>query len=106
MSTYPFIPIAKRYEKEDEHGRPIGDFCFDYELGLIMTSKMCIRDSLGTCGNNTLYNLLGEQGIDDNNRNGNQGDDSKRLSHGCIIVGCDRVQTDLSGQKIAGREHQ
>ena len=39
MSTYPFIPIAKRYEKEDEHGRPIGDFCFDYELGLIMTSK-------------------------------------------------------------------
>ena len=61
---------------------------------------------LGTCGNDALYNLLGEKGIDDNNRNGNQGDDSKRLSHGCIVVGCDGVQTDLSGQKIAGREHQ
>ena len=45
MSTYPFIPIAKRYEKEDEHGRPIGDFCFDYELGLIMTSKRSMSDT-------------------------------------------------------------
>lgn len=45
MSTYPFIPIAKRYEKEDEHGRPIGDFCFDYELGLIMTSKRNMSDT-------------------------------------------------------------
>ena len=53
-----------------------------------------------------IVKALGEKGIDDNNRNGNQGDDSKRLSHGCIVVGCDGVQTDLSGQKIAGREHQ
>lgn len=45
MSTYPFIPIAKRYEKKDEHGRPIGDFCFDYELGLIMTSKRNMSDT-------------------------------------------------------------
>lgn len=45
VSTYPFIPIAKRYEKEDEHGRPIGDFCFDYELGLIMTSKRNMSDT-------------------------------------------------------------
>lgn len=45
VSTYPFIPIAKRYEKEDEHGRPIGDFRFDYELGLIMTSKRNMPDT-------------------------------------------------------------
>lgn len=46
---------------------------------------------LGTCGNNTLYNLLGEKGIDDNNRNRNQGDDSKCLSHRSIVIGCDGI---------------
>lgn len=45
VSTYPFIPIAKRFEKKDEHGRPIGDFRFDYELGLIMTSKRNMPDT-------------------------------------------------------------
>lgn len=45
VSTYPFIPIAKRYEGEDEHGKPIGNFRFDYELGLIMTSKRNMPDS-------------------------------------------------------------
>lgn len=45
VSTYPFIPIAKRYDKEDAYGKPIGDFRFDYELGLIMTSKRNMPDT-------------------------------------------------------------
>ncbi len=45
VTTYPLIPIAKHYERRDEHGKPIGDFCYDYELGLVMTSKRNMLDT-------------------------------------------------------------
>lgn len=45
VSAYPFIPIAKRYEKEDAYGKPIGNFRWDYELGLTVTSKRNMPDT-------------------------------------------------------------
>lgn len=45
VTECPLIPIAKHYEKRDEHGKPIGDFCYDYELGLVMTSKRNMPDT-------------------------------------------------------------
>ena len=38
-----------------------------------------------------IVKALGEKGIDDNNRNRNQGDDSKCLPHRGIVIGCDGI---------------
>ncbi len=51
LLTYPFIPISKRYTKRDDHGKPIGDFFYDYQLGLVMTSKRNIPDTFVYLGN-------------------------------------------------------
>jgi len=45
VTAYPLIPIAKHYERRNEHGKPIGDFRYDYELGLVMTSKRNMPDT-------------------------------------------------------------
>lgn len=51
LLTYPFIPIAKLYTKRDNRGKPIGDFFYDYQLGLVMTSKRNIPDTFVYLGN-------------------------------------------------------
>jgi len=51
ISEFRFIKIGKHYFQRDNKGLPIGDFKYDYDFGLVMTSKRNIPDTLVYLGN-------------------------------------------------------
>ncbi len=54
ISKLPFIKIAKRYSQWDNQGLPIGDYKYDYDFGLVMTSKRNIPDTFVYLGNKNI----------------------------------------------------
>ena len=51
ISEFRFIKIGKHYFQRDNQGLPIGDFKYDYDFGLVMTSKRNIPDTFVYLGN-------------------------------------------------------